>query len=75
MLQHNSRAEELIKDFNSERTETKLQECQNFGLRKILLPSGEPMQHWEDGFKNFREAIPVYERINNEMKITKIGFY
>ena len=47
-MKHNRQAEKLIKSFNSEKTVTKLQECQNFGLDKVILPSGEPMQFWEE---------------------------
>ena len=69
--------ENLINQFNEQRTAKNLQRIKNAGIQPKELINNEwkPLNSWRDGFKEFHEVLPLYDKINGIFTITGAGFY
>lgn len=69
--------ENLINQFNEQRTAKNLQLIINAGVQPKELINNEwkPLNSWNDGFKEFHEVLPLYDKINGIFSITGAGFY
>ena len=69
--------ENLINQFNEQRTAKNLQLIINAGIQPKELINNEwkPLNSWQDGFKEFHEVLPLYDKINGIFTITGAGFY
>ena len=69
--------ENLISQFNENKTESNLQLIKNAGIQPKELINNEwkPLNSWQDGFKEFNEVLPLYDKINGIFTITGAGFY
>ena len=69
--------ENLINQFNEQRTAKNLQRIKNAGIQPKELINNEwkPLNSWQDGFTEFHEVLPLYDKINGVFTIISIGFY
>ena len=69
--------ENLINQFNEQRTAKNLQLIINAGIQPKELINNEwkPLNSWQDGFKEFHEVLPLYDKINGIFTMTSTGFY
>ena len=69
--------ENLINQFNEQRTAKNLQLIINAGIQPKELINNEwkPLNSWQDGFKEFHEVLPLYDKINGIFTMTGAGFY
>lgn len=69
--------EELINQFNAQRTAKNLQRIKNAGITPKELKNGkfEPLNEWKDEFKEFNKVIPLYDKINGNFTVTGAGFF
>ena len=69
--------ENLINQFNEQRTAKNLQLIINAGIQPKELINNEwkPLSSWQDGFTEFHEVLPLYDKINGIFTMTGAGFY
>ena len=69
--------ENLINQFNEQRTAKNLQLIINAGIQPKELINNEwkPLNSWQDGFKEFHKVLPLYDKINGIFTMTGAGFY
>ena len=69
--------ENLISQFNENKTESNLQLIKNTGIQPKELINNEwkLLNSWQEGFKEFHEVLPLYDKINGILTITGAGFY
>ena len=77
MEQIKAHREYLIENFNTKKSLSNLQKCENAGLQAKVLISGkfEPLTEFTDDFNEYHDAICLYEKINGIFTITGMGFY
>ena len=66
----------LINQFKSNRTLKNLSLMKSKGLDFKIWKSGswESLKEWRTGFKEFKNIIPLYKKINGVMTIYAAGF-
>ena len=69
--------ENLIKQFNDNKSLSNLQEIKNAGMRVLVLQNGnwENLTEFSDSFIDYHNAIGIYDKINGSIKLTGIGFF
>ena len=73
-----NKAKEIsINNFNANKTPSNLQKCINAGLEAKVLENNNwaKFHTWKDGFNEYHDVIPLYDKINGIFSIIGIGFY